>query len=520
MRSMVALFIRSPGLAWLSVLVLSALGGMLAGWTAISFRHEEYLSRLVIEAERRGLEVSSQTLNGNIMGALSLLGAVAQDIKLDARGEVPPNLPRISGLLEDVARSNDAQGVFIVGGDGIVHSSWDNSGKPSTGLNVAFRPYFKIAMKGVDNVYAAVSLARGDRALYFTAPVRQTAKRDGTPIGAVVARTGLDRIDTLMRGRTGVFLLLSPQGVVFASNRSEWVGHLVGEATPDRLKAIRDLRQFGAMFEKADPPVLPFPTATGMVSIDGRRHALATAKVQWNDPYGEWSVVLADDLSVTAIDGEGFTAGLIIGLILLVISALLVKLARGRHMEAMAARRLEQYAREQAESAQRKNRRAEAAMKLQQAKSLPELAGTFLAESHDVLGALQGAVYVFANTGDRAMTLAASYAAPADLGATLVPGAGLLGQCVLDRCGRVMAGEEVAEWSIRSGLGNTRPEGVLMEPLMLDDVPLGVVEVAVLSPPNSIMIGQFKELAALLALNVEIQRRQSGKAPVMNEATS
>ncbi len=71
MRSMVALFIRSPGFAWLSVLALSVLGGMLAGWTAISLRHEEYLSRLVIEAERRGLEVSSQTLNGNIMGALS-----------------------------------------------------------------------------------------------------------------------------------------------------------------------------------------------------------------------------------------------------------------------------------------------------------------------------------------------------------------------------------------------------------------------------------------------------------------
>jgi hypothetical protein len=211
---------------------------------------------------------------------------------------------------------------------------------------------------------------------------------------------------------------------------------------------------------------------------------------------------------------------LIIGLILLVISSLLVKLTRGRHMEAMATRRLEQYAREQAESAQRKNRRAEAALKLQQAKSLPELARTFLAESHDVLGALLGAVYVFASTGDRAMTLVASYAAPADLGTTLEPGAGLLGQCVLDRCGRVLAGEEVAEWSIRSGLGNTRPAGVLMEPLMLDDVPLGVVEVAMLSPPSSIMIGQFKELAALLALNVEIQRRQSGRTLDVNEATS
>jgi hypothetical protein len=274
------------------------------------------------------------------------------------------------------------------------------------------------------------------------------------------------------------------------------------------------------MFEKADPPILPFLTTTGMVSIDGRGHALATARVQWNDPYGEWIVVLADDLSITPIGREGFLVGLLVGLILLVIVALLVRLARGRHLEAVAARRLEHYAREQAESAERKNRRAEAAMKFQRAKSVAELGRIFLAETHDVLGALQGAVYVFKRDGAPAMILEASYAAPADLAPELVPGAGLLGQCVLDRAGRVLSGEQVAQWSIRSGLGNTRPAGVMMEPLMLDDVPLGVVEIVVLDPPNSILIAQFEELASLLALNVEIQRRQSSKAPAVNEATS
>jgi hypothetical protein len=107
------------------------------------------------------------------------------------------------------------------------------------------------------------------------------------------------------------------------------------------------------------------------------------------------------------------------------------------------------------------------------------------------------------------MTLAASYAAPAGLPGEMAAGAGLLGQCVVDRCGRVLAGDEMDAWSIRSGLGNTRPSGVLMEPLMLDDMPLGAVEIAVLHRPTTADVQQFRELAALLALNLEGSIRDS-----------
>lgn len=519
MRHLTAMLIGSPGLGWLVALVVAVIGGGLAGWETVSHRHGEELERLAIDAERRGVEIMSQTLNGNIMGALSLLGGVAQDIKLDARGAAQPNLPRISGLLEDVGRAHDAQGVFVVGGDGVVHTSWDSSGRPSTGLDVAFRPYYKMAMQGKDNVYAAVSLARGDRALYFSAPVRAAADRNGTPIGAVVARTGLERVDALLKGRSGVALLLSPQGVVFAGNRQDWVGHLAGGVTPERLRAIRDLKQFGAMFDKADPPVLPFDTRPGIVRIDGRDHALAVARVQWNDPYGDWSVVLGSDLSATGAAREGLRTGLAAGGALLLIVGLLFKLARGHQAQKRAARRIELYAREQAEAAARSARRAEAALRLQRAKGADDLGRVFLAEAHDMLGALQGAVYAFEADGDDAMRLLAAYAAPPGLPAGLAPGGGLLGQCVLDRRPRVLSGEQVEGWSIRSGLGNARPAAVLMAPLLLDERALGAAEISVPAAPSPADVAQFEELVALLALNLEIQRRQTPCAAAINEAT-
>ncbi|CAA7627444.1 hypothetical protein MTBSS4_850002 [Magnetospirillum sp. SS-4] len=66
-----------------------------------------------------------------------------------------PNAPGILSKLEGVARAYDAQGLFVVGQDGIIRSSWDSSGKPSTGLNVKFRPYYQMAMQRRENVYAA-----------------------------------------------------------------------------------------------------------------------------------------------------------------------------------------------------------------------------------------------------------------------------------------------------------------------------------------------------------------------------
>ena len=50
-----------------------------------------------------------------------------------------------------------------------------------------------------------------------------------------MARTGLQKVDELLRGKADIALLLSPQGVVFASSRKEWIGHLSGTPTPERL---------------------------------------------------------------------------------------------------------------------------------------------------------------------------------------------------------------------------------------------------------------------------------------------
>lgn len=523
MNRIAAFVTEHARLAWILALLAAALGSAAAGGLVRERREDERLSRLRIEAQRSGVELMSQTLNGNIMGSLSLLGLSDEEVRGDALGAAPPNAARISRLLEAVGRSHDAEGVFVVGQDGRIRSSWDTGGKPSTGLDVRFRPYFQMSMQGRDTVYAAVSLARGDRALYFATPVRRGPERNAEAVGAVVARTALTRVDALLQGRSDVALLLSPQGVVFASNRPEWVGFLAGRPTPERLSAIRALKQFGTMFDRAEPSVLPFAVHGGVVELDGRRHAQASAVVVWNDPYGDWSLVLMEDLARAVPAGESLVVGAGTGILLLVIGGLGLMMLFSHHARIQAARRIEDFAAAQAASAERKARRAESALLFQRARSIPDLAGIFLAECHRVFGALQGVVYVLgADRGGGAvgLGLVGRFACDAATPATLALGEGLLGQCAADGLPRLLDIRDGQAWTIRSGLGSARPAAVMMAPLLLDDAVLGVAEIAVLDPPDPLVHGQFMEMASLLALNLEIQRRHRGAVADTLEALS
>lgn len=508
MKRIAAFVVEHARMAW-SLAVLAAVGaGLLAGQLAGQVKESERLSVLTTEAERRGIEIMSQTLNGNMMGAVTLLGLIDENIKREARGEIKPNGPQMAAMLESVGRSLDADGVFIVDANGIAQSSWDNSGRPSTGLNLKFRPYFQMAQQGLNNVYAAVSIARGDRSLYFAAPIYADSGNGSDSIGAVVARTGLVKLDNLLKGKADIAVLLSPQGVVFASSRPEWIGHLDGAPTPERLKAIRELKQFGNMFEGKTPALLPVATTNGLQTLDGRRHAVASANVQWNDPFGDWRLVLLEDLTRTVSPARLAWAGIATGGGTLLIGLLLLGMLRSHHAQAEATRQIEAFARAQEASATRKTRLAGISLRLQQTHSVAELGQVFLAEAHALLGALQGSVYFIADDAARTMRLAASYGCATAPAAELATGEGLLGQCAIERRGRVVATPADDCWTIRSGLGDARPAALMLAPLLLNENLLGAVEIATLVAPDDDARAQFDEIVGFLALNIEILRRK------------
>ncbi|HEX5344997.1 MAG TPA: GAF domain-containing protein [Duganella sp.] len=459
---------------------------------------------LEVALQQHTVSAMALTLDGKLMGAISLLGLISPGIKQESTGHAPPNQPAVTDLLGSVARAYEAQAVFVVDRDGSVASSWDDSGKPSTGLRVPFRPYYQMAMRGSDNVYAAVSLSRGERTLYFAAPVYAGLTRAGDPIGAVAARTGMDKVNRLLGAVSGTALLLSPQGVVFASNQKQWLDRLAGPVTRERVAAIRDLRQFGETFDSKAPQSLPFAIENGITLVDGQRHALASAPLNWNDPAGQWRLVLLKDLAGAVAPSRLLRNAALAAGATLLLGMLLLRLARVRVAQRDAACQLEQVVREQAQLAERKMELAQAGLRMQQAEGAAAAVTVFLDECHRLFGALQGAVYLL-ECDDGPLRLAGAYAA-GPLPPVIQPGEGLLGQCARERRPRLVDSGS-APWKIHSGLGQSAPAAVLLMPVQLQARLLGVAELALPQAAAPHAPEQCAALAELLAINLGMRRR-------------
>lgn len=494
-----------------SNLVWTAMIGVGLAWAALVWnwdatgRADQRHSSLQVVAEKQAAEIAATTLSGDLMGSLVLLGIMDRDIKQDVTDGLLSIDSSIDSTLGIVGGTFDTRGVFLVSGDGIIKTSWASSGKPDTGVNVRFRPYTQMALEGKTSVYAAVSINSGERTLYYAAPVFAIASRTANGIGAVVAQANVDWLDKRLGSQPGGAALLSPQGVVFAASEPKWLGGLAGAATPDRLQAIRELKQFGKWFDSAEPKPLPFGAASGVQQVEGVRHAVAVADVNWGDPSGPWQLVLLENLSQTVPLGS--TLARVAGATLLyaLLAVLVVRLGNGHHRQLATGRQLANLADGQSRQLRFREQLAGAIVSLQQSDSTSALAEAFLRHAHALFDTLQGAVYVVDRHDAKQFVLKGSFACAAPPPAKLDAGEGVLGQCAVERTHRVLAGGQHGWGNIRSGLGSGAPGYVVCLPLIGNDQVLGLVEVAGMGAPEGFALDAFGEFANAMALNLQVQ---------------
>jgi two-component system sensor histidine kinase/response regulator len=234
-----------------------------------------------------------------------------------------------------------ASHAFVVNRQGIVTSDWDSAGSSILDRDVRFRPYFSASIRRVENVHGAVSLDRGKRTLYVAAPVFAEAGNTGPVTGAVVARFDIDMIDRfLARWPDAIGLLVSPHGVVFAANRPDWLLRPIGPTDAGRITKLRDSRQYGTAFN-APGAVRPLPYAgDGQVEIDGRPHLVVRAPVSWNDPAGDWTLVMVGDLGSVATTERRLGIGIAAALATFLLLGMALRILRDLTARRQAAKEI------------------------------------------------------------------------------------------------------------------------------------------------------------------------------------
>ena len=185
-------------LAWSVLLMLALLAGVAVFQLIEDHNEHTRLQSLTADATRLAATLAPDQLQGKLQVALTQLGASDPLLKEDARGQTPLNAPDTLAVLASVGQRFGVPGVFVVGADGMIRSSWNENGDHSSGLNVAFRPYFSAAMAGHARLYAGISIARQDHSLYFAVPITDGLNPLSPTIGVLVARSDVTHLTRLL----------------------------------------------------------------------------------------------------------------------------------------------------------------------------------------------------------------------------------------------------------------------------------------------------------------------------------
>ncbi|QAR33400.1 response regulator [Geovibrio thiophilus] len=264
----------------------------------VSYIAVEFTEKIFIFKKRSEVQITASEIVDNIhsrtiysrsMGAANILGILNSYVKSIVLGDLPNDHPLIMDLQEVLLKESNAEAVYLLNKQGIVVSYSDISPITLTGQNFSFRPYFIQAMKGKHNIFAAQGISSKTRGLYIATPVYADRRSDSQIIGVMVVKDSINNLEDFIRKYEDPVFMVSPQGVIFASNKPEYLYKVAGSLNQEKKKVLASLRRFGAAFDK-DAEELGAILDGKDITLDGEKYLVKTHPIDWNDLEGTWNI--------------------------------------------------------------------------------------------------------------------------------------------------------------------------------------------------------------------------------------
>jgi C4-dicarboxylate-specific signal transduction histidine kinase len=158
----------------------------------------------------------------------------------------PDDLYAANVVLDRFRTTLDADVCYLMDRNGMTLASSNRNDSDSfVGQNFAFRPYYRQAVSGVAGAYLALGTTSQKRGVYHSFPVFDDP--EDPPIGIAVIKSSIEKTEKeLGLPEEDTLLVTDPKGVVFISNRPEWLYHSVWKLSEEQIQQIRKERQFGS----------------------------------------------------------------------------------------------------------------------------------------------------------------------------------------------------------------------------------------------------------------------------------
>ncbi len=225
-----------------TTLIAMVMAGALT-WQATS---SMYKRNSFAEAENKSLKLVSiidKELLATIQKPGKRLSAHPRIIALLQKKNKPDN----KDILAEIVFTQENSGVALIGilnreGTVVACTPYGtNKQKTLTGKNYAFRPYFSKTLKSaISTTYIAKGVTTGKRGIYHAVPV----VHNKVVLGVAVVKMNLDRLDSLLTESPHPLLLVNSDGVIFATNRKDWLFKTAFPMGDEQRQTVQKSRQF------------------------------------------------------------------------------------------------------------------------------------------------------------------------------------------------------------------------------------------------------------------------------------
>jgi PAS domain S-box-containing protein len=210
----------------------------------------------------------------------------------------PQNLKAMvnaNAVLDHFNKTLDTEVCYLMTSEGdTIASSNRNAPDSFVGKNFDFRPYFQQAIRGTPATYLALGTTSGRRGAYYSHPI--PGHKPDTVDGVVVIKASIELVEKeLVAAPDEIVLVTDPQGIVFISNRKNWLYHSLRPLTPDQKSRIEDSIQFGHG-----------PWVWAGLTIKGQKHAVDSSGNEYLlhrlalDNYSGWEIIHLRSLKAIA----------------------------------------------------------------------------------------------------------------------------------------------------------------------------------------------------------------------------
>ncbi len=151
-------------------------------------------------------------------------------------------LDKTNSELERINNLAETSAIYILDKNGrVISSSNWNRTVSFIGEDLAFRPYFKQAIKGGVGRYFALGTTSHVRGYYFSAPIFYV----NSLIGVLVVKMQLQRLEDIWARGSEKIIVTDPQGVIFITSYAPWKFRALYPLSKAVIKKLRKSRRYG-----------------------------------------------------------------------------------------------------------------------------------------------------------------------------------------------------------------------------------------------------------------------------------